>query len=89
MEGGYVGRIKWKMNVYTGEIPELPIGTENKNKWTRAAGIIFAKLSEEEEKERRRGGIKEAERKEEEEKGKGGGGIRRKKCFFLFTSGKM
>jgi hypothetical protein len=33
------------MNVYTEGIPELPFGTENKNKWTKAVRIISDKLS--------------------------------------------
>lgn len=88
MEGRYVASIQWEMNVYTGEIPELPIGMEMRNKWTRDARIIFPKLRKKKKKEeerRRRGegrrrnwGGWEGDEEEEE-----------KEIFFLFLSGKI
>lgn len=57
------------MNMYSGEIPELPIGTENENKLTKATRIIFAKLSKEEKEGR--GGYEEWEEKKQEGEGKG------------------
>lgn len=66
MEGRYVGSIQWAMNMYTGEIPELPIGMEMKNKWTRDARIISPKLRKHRRRERKKrkgGGVGEARKK--------------------------
>lgn len=59
-----------KMHVYTEGIPELPVGTENKNKSNKVARIAFGKLSKSRRKRRR---------------GKGRRKRRKKRSSFLFS----